>query len=521
MPKTFLVVSAAALLVGSSPIAAQDKGGAVAPPPPPTLTAPVASAAPPPTPVAATPTATAASATPAANPTSPSNQVELKIIQNKLANGLRVVLNPDHTVPTVAVAVYYDVGSRNEERGHSGFAHLFEHMMFQGSKNVGKGEHFQLVMNRGGSVNGTTSDDRTNYFETLPSHELALGLWLEADRMKSLAITQDNFENQRQTVMEERRQSYDNRPYMQSMLRINELAFGDYFPYAHSTIGDMQDLRNAPLTAVQEFFNTYYVPNNAVVSIAGDFEPEAAMKLVEQYFGSIKPGTVKPFNTPDPAPQTAERRETMIDPLAELPAFHISFHIPKDREPDHYPLEMLAAVLSDGESSRLYQKLVKEKEILQEVQVSTDGRRGPDLFSVWAICAEGKEPEAARKLILDELKSVATKGITPRELEKAKNRMKSEFVFGLESNLSRASRLAEFETFHGDAKLLLTELERYTKVTLDDVKRVAAQYFVPTNRTVLDVLPPKAAKQPGGAPAAAAKPKPQFHADQMTEEPAR
>ena len=154
------------------------------------------------------------------------------------------------------MAVYYDVGSRNEERGRSGFAHLFEHMMFQGSKNVGKGEHFQLIMNRGGSVNGTTSDDRTNYFETLPSHELALGLWLEADRMKSLAITQENFENQRQTVMEERRQSYDNRPYMQSMLRINELAFGDYFPYAHSTIGDMQDLRNAPLSAVQEFFNT-------------------------------------------------------------------------------------------------------------------------------------------------------------------------------------------------------------------------------------------------------------------------
>jgi zinc protease len=524
MPKTFLVVSAAALLVGASPIAAQDKGGAVVPPPPPTLTAPVASAAPAPTPAAAppaTPAATAASATPAANPTSPSNQVELKIIQNKLANGLRVVLNPDNTVPTVAVAVYYDVGSRNEERGRSGFAHLFEHMMFQGSKNVGKGEHFQLIMNRGGSVNGTTSDDRTNYFETLPSHELALGLWLEADRMKSLAITQENFENQRQTVMEERRQSYDNRPYMQSMLRINELAFGDYFPYAHSTIGDMQDLRNAPLTAVQEFFNTYYVPNNAVVSIAGDFEPEAAMKLVEQYFGSIKPGTVKPFNTPDPAPQTAERRETMIDPLAELPAFHISFHIPKDREPDHYPLEMLAAVLGDGESSRLYQKLVKEKEILQEVQVSTDGRRGPDLFSVWAICAEGKEPEAARKLILDELKNVATKGITPRELEKAKNRMKSEFVFGLESNLSRASRLAEFEVFHGDAKLLLTELERYTKVTAEDVKRVAAQYFVPTNRTVLDVLPPKAAKEPGAAPTAAAKPKPQFHADQMTEEPAR
>jgi zinc protease len=545
MPKTLLFVSAAALLAGASTISAQG-GGAVSPPPAaleqqapkaPT-SAPNAGQTPAASPAAAragasttraatspspspspskststststpTTTATPASATSEVKPAA--KQVELKVVQHKLSNGLRVLLNPDRTVPTVAVAVYYDVGSRNEERGRSGFAHLFEHMMFQGSKNVGKGEHFQLIMNRGGSVNGTTSDDRTNYFETLPSHELALGLWLEADRMKSLAITQENFENQRQTVMEERRQSYDNRPYMQSMLRINELAFGDYFPYAHSTIGDMQDLRNAPLAAVQEFFNTYYVPNNAVLSIAGDFEPDAALALAQKYFGDIKPGQPKPFNVADPAPQTAERRESMIDPLAELPAFHLSFHIPKDRDPDHYPLEMLAAVLGDGESSRLYQKLVKEREILTEIQVSTDGRRGPDLFSVWAICAEGKEPEAARKLILDEIKAIAQRGITPRELEKAKNRMRAEFVFGLESNLARAMRLAEFEVYYGDAKLLLTELARYQAVTADDVKRVAGQYFAPTNRTVLDVLPPKAAStaaaKPG--PAAAAKPAP-------------
>jgi zinc protease len=450
---------------------------------------------------AAQPPAAAAAAKPA-DP-APTGKVALKVIRHKLENGLRVVLSPDPTVPTVAVAVYYDIGSRNEERGHSGFAHLFEHMMFQGSQNVGKGEHFQLVMNRGGSVNGTTSDDRTNYFETLPSNELALGLWLEADRMRSLAITQENFENQRQTVMEERRQSYDNRPYMPSMLRINELAFGDYFPYAHSTIGDMQDLVNAPLSAVQEFFNTYYAPNNAVVSIAGDFEPEAALKLVQQYFGALRPAQVKPFTTPDPAPQTAERKDSMLDPQAELPAFHVAYHIPKDREPDHYPLELLSLVLGDGESSRLYQKLVKEKEILQEIDVNTDGRRGPDLFSFWGICAEGHTPEAARALIFDELKAVGQKGITTRELEKAKNRVRAEFVFGLESNLSRASHLAEYETFFGDANLLLGELERYSTVTQEDVKRVAGQYFAPTNRTILDVVPAKAAPTPASKPAAA------------------
>ncbi len=421
------------------------------------------------------------------------DKVSLSVERRKLANGLRVVMNPNHTVPTVAVSIYYDVGSRNEVRGRSGFAHLFEHMMFQGSQNVGKGEHFQLIMNRGGSVNGTTSDDRTNYFETLPANELALGLWLEADRMKSLAITQSNFENQRQTVMEERRQSYDNRPYMTSMLRVNELAFGDYFPYAHSTIGDMQDLINAPLSAVQEFFDTYYAPNNAVLCLAGDFEPDAAMQLIEKYFGDVKPRAPKPFDVPDPAPQTAERVDSMLDPLAELPALHLAYHVPKDRDPDHYPLELLSLMLGDGESSRLYQKLVKEKEIVQEIEASTDGRRGPDLFSFWAIAAEGHKVDEARAAIYEELKRIAEKGVSERELDKAKNRMRAEFVFGMESNLSRAMRLAEFETFHGDANLLLTELDHYRAVTLADIKRVAGQYFAATNRTVLDVLPGRAA----------------------------
>jgi zinc protease len=456
-----------------------------------------------PAPDAKTTPAPAATTTPQAN-AKPATQVSLTVERHRLENGLRVVLNPDRTIPTVAVAVYYDVGSRNEERGRSGFAHLFEHMMFQGSQNVAKGEHFQLVMNRGGSVNGTTSEDRTNYFETLPSNELALGLWLEADRMRSLAITQENFENQRQTVMEERRQSYDNRPYMQSMLRINELAFGDYFPYAHSTIGDMQDLQAAPLSAVKEFFDTYYAPNNAVLSIAGDFEPQAALALIKQYFGSIAGAKVPPFTTPDPAPQTAERKDSMLDPLAELPAFHIAYHIPTDRSPDHYPLELLASVLGDGESARLYQKLVKDKEILQEIDVNTDGRRGPDLFSFWGICAQGHTPEEARTLIFNELSTIAQKGITRAELDKAKNRMRANFVFGLENNLQRASRLAEFETFYGDATLLLNELERYSAVKLEDVQRVAGLYFAPTNRTVLDVVPAKTA----AAQAAAASKKP-------------
>lgn len=416
----------------------------------------------------------------------------LQVSRATLENGLRVVMNQDATVPTVAISVYYNVGSRNEVKGRSGFAHLFEHMMFQGSANVGKGEHFSLIINRGGSANGTTSNDRTNYFETLPSNELGLGLWLEADRMRSLAVTQDNFENQRMTVMEERRQRIDNQPYVPSMLRINELAYGDYWPYAHSTIGDMQDLVDAPLEAVQEFFNTYYAPNNAVISIAGDFDPQEALRLVTEYFGDIPARQTPTFDAPNPVEQAAEQTETMYDANATLPAFHLAYHIPTSRTPDHYALEMLALVLGDGESSRLYQRLVKREEICQEVAVGTDDRRGPDLFSVWAVMASGHPPEAAQEIIYAELQSIADAGVTERELQKAKNRVSATFVFGLQSNMARSQRLAEFELYWGDANLLKLELDHYLAVTAEDIKRVAGQYFDATNRTVLNVLPGEA-----------------------------
>ncbi len=422
----------------------------------------------------------------------------LQVTRATLDNGLRVVMSEDRTVPTVAVAVYYDVGSRNETKGRSGFAHLFEHMMFQGSANVDKGEHFSLIINRGGDANGTTSNDRTNYFQTLPSNELALGLWLEADRMRSLAITQENFENQRQTVMEERRQRIDNQPYVPSMLRINELAYGDYWPYAHSTIGDMQDLVDAPLEAVQEFFDMYYAPNNAVLSISGDFDPSQAMRLVETYFGAIPPRERKAFVEPEPPNQTEQQTETMYDPNATLPAFHLAYHIPASRTPDHYPLEMLALILGDGESSRLYQTLIKRKEICQDIAVGTDDRRGPDLFSVWAVMSSGHSPKKAQQVVYSELSRIAKQGVTARELEKAKNRISAAFVFGLQSNMSRAMRLAEFELYWGDANLLLLELDHYLAVSREDLRRVAKKYFGANNRTVLNVLP-------GAAPASEEK----------------
>lgn len=423
-----------------------------------------------------------------AAPSSGSRTLDALPIQRAtLPNGLRVVMSPDRTIPTVGIAVYYDVGSRNEEPGRSGFAHLFEHMMFQGSANVAKGEHFQLILNRGGQMNGTTSEDRTNYYETLPSNELELGLWLEADRMKSLQITQENFENQRQTVMEERRQSYDNQPYARSFLRINQLAYGDYFPYAHSTIGDMKDLQAAPLTAVQEFFEAYYAPNNAVLALSGDFDPQEALALVEKHFGDISARGRPEYQPGELPPQNGERVDTMVDELAQLPAFHVAYHIPPDGTPDHYPLDLLAMALGDGESSRLYQELVKKRELLSSLSVGTDSRRGPDLFSFWAVMAEGKAPKSARELIYKELQKIAKTGLSPRELEKSKNRIRSSVVFNLSSALSRALLLGEVELYRGNAEVLKTELDRYLTVTNDDIKRVAAAYFAPENRVVLDV----------------------------------
>ena len=423
----------------------------------------------------------------------------LAIERATLDNGLRVVINADHTVPTVAIAVYYDVGSRNEVRGRSGFAHLFEHLMFEGSANVARNEHFTYIAARGGDANATTSDDRTNYFETLPSNELALGLWLEADRMASLEITEEAFANQRTTVLQERQQNYESQPYALSFLRANELAYGDYFPYAHSTIGDVNDVVHSPLAWVQDFWLHHYAPNNAVLVLAGDVEPAEALAAVHQYFDRIPRRDVVPYTPGDMAPQTAERHETMLDPLADLPAFHEEWHIPPNREADHYALEMLCAALGDGDSSRLYRSLVHEGEILSEIGVGTDDRRGPDLFSIFGLVQEGHTAEEARTQIDAAIADIAAHGIPDREMERVRNRIRAYFVVSVQSNLMRAEHLAEYELYYGDAALLRTELDRYLAVTSADIARVAGQYFTPSNRTILDVTPPPESPTTGGA----------------------
>ena len=416
-------------------------------------------------------------------------ELPIPVQVERLENGLRVVLSADHTSPTVAIEVFYDVGARVEEPRRSGLAHLFEHMMFEGSENVRRGEHFRLITARGGAFDGRTNQDRTHYADTLPANELALGLFLEADRMRALTIDRETFEVQRGVVMEERRQSYENRPYMLSFLRRDELAYRGYFPYEHGTLGDMADLRDATLDDVRAFHDRYYAPDNAVIAIAGDFDADRAMSLVRQYFGPIAARRAPPWQPPPYAEQREERVETVTDPHVETPGFHVAWHIPPQREPDHYPLDVLAVVLGEGRSARLYQDLVREREIASSIEVDTEGHRGPDIFTVWCVLASGHTGREARARIDQQLDDIARRGITDRELERARNLLRRQFVFGLQSYLIRARRLAVYEMYDGDATLIRTELNRYLAVTAADVQRVAGRYFTPENRTVLDVLP--------------------------------
>jgi predicted Zn-dependent peptidase len=420
----------------------------------------------------------------------------IKFTDVKLKNGLRVIISEDHTAPTVSVAVTYNVGSADEKARRTGFAHLFEHMMFKGSENVGPGEHFALVFNNGGTMNGTTSEDRTLYFETMPANQLEVALFLESDRMRSLDINKANLDNQRNAVQEERRLGVDNQPYGQTYERIGEQAY-DNPAYKHSVIGSMEDLNAASVDDVATFFKTYYAPNNAVLSIVGDVDMKKTTALIEKYFGAIsqQPQPKRPDLTEPP--HQAERRSTLDDPLARLARVDIVWVTPAAGTPDFDALDVASWVLSSGRSSRLNQAVVREKQLAVNANASNPDKRGPGLFQVSATVAPGKSPADAEAALLEEIEKVKSGPIADWEIDKAHNNAVRQQAGAVTSTLSRAIQLGEYALFYDDPGLINTRAARYQKVTAADVQRVAKKYLTPENRSVITTLPKPAARSGG------------------------
>ncbi|SRR6266545_229859 len=405
-----------------------------------------------------------------------------------LKNGLRVITVEDQSAPVVAISVNYNVGSSNERRGRTGFAHLFEHMMFKGSENVGSGEHFILVFNNGGTVNGTTNEDRTVYFDALPSNQLDLALFLEADRMRSLAITRENLDNQRNAVQEERRLGVDNQPYGKTGEIQQELLY-DNFAYKHSVIGSMEDLNAASVEDVAQFFKLYYAPNNAVLALVGNFNTKDALARIARNFESIpRQPNPPPVDMTEPE-QTSERRASVEDVLARAPRVDLAFKAVPGNTPDFYALQVLSAVLQSGQSSRLYQKLVKDKELVTNVGGFVDEKRGPGALYTFANLRAGGKPDEVEAAIYEEIERLKKEPIANWELQKAKNSTRRGVINGLQSSLSRAITLSQYAVYYNDPSLINTRLEKIAAVTKEDVQRVANKYLRETNRTVVNTVP--------------------------------
>lgn len=435
--------------------------------------------------------------------------LKLPVEYHKLDNGLRVVISEDHSAPVITVAVYYEIGFRLEPKGRTGFAHLFEHMMFQGSENVGKVEHIKLVNSNGGTLNGSTRFDFTNYFEVLPSNTLELALWLEADRMRSLKVTPENLKNQQEVVKEEVRVNVLNQPYGGFPWLDTPQAANQNWHNAHNFYGDLNDLDAATIGDVQDFFKTYYAPNNAVLTVSGDVNPAETLALVKKHFGSI-PAQPPPKRVDVAEPkQTAERRKTIEDPLANLPALAIAFHVPDRRTPDWYAMQMIEMLLNEGRSSRLYRKLVKEK----EAAIQTDGGidyglgdifsvNGPTLYITRVLYKPQFKPEDVVGFFDEAVKELQENGVGEEELNTVKVKFRSDYYSEIGNPFGRANYLSLFALFDNNPSLINNALEGFLKVTPAQIGDVARRYLVKENRTVLVRQPkPRAAAAPPPATA--------------------
>ena len=413
---------------------------------------------------------------------------KLNYTMTTLPNGLKVVFLEDHSTPIVHAEIWYHVGSKNEKKGRTGFAHLFEHMMFKGSKNVEPEGHPSWISSVGGQSNAFTTEDATVFWQTFPAQYLPLVLWLEADRMASLRIDEKVFQTEREVVKEERRMRIENQPYG----RLNEIIYDHAFtvhPYKHPTIGSMADLEAASIEDVRDFFRTYYVPNNATLVIAGDFETKEAQALVTQYLGRVpKSDRPVPRDIPVEPPQMEERRITLEENWP-LPAVVVAHHITFDGHPDSYPLHVASKVLSDGQSSRIYRKLVYEKQLALAAFGGGNIIEDPNLFFAVAIVQPGKTPEEAIDALIAELERLKADPISDAELQQAKNQFARDYILGRESVKDKAQTLGHAVVIHDDITTADGEFDIFMNMTVSDVQRVAQRYFTPENRLVMTIMP--------------------------------
>src|SRR3954454_18801014 len=405
-----------------------------------------------------------------------------------LPNGLNVVFLEDHSTPIVHVQIWYHVGSKNEKAGRTGFAHLFEHMMFKGSKNVEPEGHPSYISSVGGQSNAYTTEDATVFWETLPSHYLPLALWLEADRMASLRIEEKTFKTEREVVKEERRMRVENQPYGRLQEIISDQSFLVH-PYKHPVIGSMQDLAAASIDDVRDFFQTYYVPGNATAVLVGDFDAKEALSLVSQYLGRVpKSDRPVPRDLPKEPTQTKERR-VRLEESWPLPAVVVAHHITFDGNPDSYPLHIASKILSDGQSSRIYRRLVYETGIALAAFGGGNIIEDPNLFFAVAIVQPGHTPDEAANALIAELDRLRTEPVTANELQQAKNQFARDYILGRESDQSKGDQLGHAVVIHNDIKTADGEFDIFQNITTADVQRVAKTYFRPENRLVLTLLP--------------------------------
>jgi zinc protease len=413
---------------------------------------------------------------------------KLEVQEHKLANGLDLLMYEDHSVPVATVEVWYHVGSKDERKGRSGFAHLFEHIMFKGSANLAPEEHKNFIASIGGRYNATTDFDRTLYFQSFPSNYLERVLWMEADRMRSLDISDENFKSERDVVKEERRLRVENPPFGRLFEVVLDKTYTTH-PYRILPIGSMADLDAATLEDVRAFHSTYYVPNNATLVVSGDFNPGQVIQWTEKYFGSIPQGKPIPRDIAKEPAQTAEHRTVDYNATTPLPAVVLTYHVPQEGTPDLYALEVASNILSSGESSRLYRRMVYEKQMAVAAGGQAIVLEDPGVFFFFSILQAGQKPDDGEKELLAEVDRLRNEPVSGDELAKSKNQLISGLVFGRQTVQDKADAIGHAAVILGDLSLVNRELAEYQKVTAADVQRVAQTYFRPENRTVVYMLP--------------------------------